>query len=103
MLTEHRPQGRSQPFRVSKSLYQLAAKILSSAHQPLKFEEIMAQVAAKSLAPLGDHQIRTLLRFWLGTDPPLIARSLSRYTPSSPKTLVRDAEQAWNEIVQQGK
>lgn len=98
MLTEHRVGGKSQPFRVPKSLYLLAAKTMAAAQKPLKFEELLKDVSDKASPSPGPHQVRAVLRFWQTSEPSLVNRARSRYSAPAPKTFARDAQRRWDEL-----
>ena len=82
-LTESGGDDTSPAFRVSRNIYDLTAEVLANSTKPMRFEDILASVTQKAPAPPGDHQIRVCIRFWLGVDPPLLARGKSMYYPTN--------------------
>jgi hypothetical protein len=94
VLVEHRANGSSQPFRVSKELYMAVAAVLAGADEPMDFEAVTLAVS-KAYSEPAEFQLRATLRFMMSVSPPLVSRERSRYRPVRKGKFETEAKNAW--------
>ena len=97
-LAEYRDPDR-QPFRVPKSAHDAAAKVLVRVRSPESFERLLALTRKEANEELPDYLLRTCLRFWMNTDPPLVKRARGRYAPVRRSSFTRDTRNLWADLV----
>jgi hypothetical protein len=99
-LTERR-EGGSQPYKCPRYIYDATVTVLAKA-SPMEFEGILKGVG-KVLPEAPEWQIRTVLRFLLNAQPPLIVRERNKYRPLHPSKLGIEAKQLWQTVAKASK
>jgi hypothetical protein len=100
MLTERR-EGGSQPYKCPRYIYDATVTVLAKT-SPMEFEAVMKGVG-KVLHEPPEWQVRTVLRFLLNAQPPLIVRERNKYRPLQPGKLGIEAKQLWQSVVKESK
>jgi hypothetical protein len=101
-LAEYRSLER-QPFRCPQDTYEAAARVVARHGVPASFGELHAEVSKEMSRPQPDYLLRTCLRFWLSSDPPLVHKVRSRYGPARRSTFARDARALWADLAQKAE
>lgn len=96
-LLESRASGQPA-YRVTRQTYELAAKVLAKATEPLGFTDWHRATETAASEGLADYGLRIALRMWLQHHPDLIHKTGTRYQPAKPKTFVRDALKAFDAL-----
>lgn len=93
-LAEYRKGGR-QPYLVPQDVYDALTAELAGSSEPAHFEILMEGVARRLGRAQPDYLLRTCIRFWMSTDPPLVEKIRTHYRAIRPATFLRDARKAW--------
>ncbi len=96
-LLESRASGQPA-YRVTRQTYELAAKVLAEATEPMGFTDWHRATEQAAGQGLADYGLRIALRMWLQLHPDLILKTGTRYQPTKPKTFVRDALKAFDTL-----
>lgn len=99
-LAEYRKGGR-QPYLVPQDVYEALAAEMAGSSEPAHFEILMEGVARRLGRAQPDYLLRTCIRFWMATDPPLVEKIRTRYRAIRPATFLRDARKAWRQAAAQ--
>jgi hypothetical protein len=102
VLSEHRSNGSSQPFRCPKFLFDSMTKAMSHADAPMDFSEVMA-ATAKLYPDPAEFQLRAALRFLLSVTPPIMARDRNRYRAIRRGKFEAEAKAVWTALAKQSK
>jgi len=100
-LCAYRIGGRLQPFCCPKEDYEFTATALQKLGTPVQFEEIRREVGKYMQEMPPEYLIRVCLRFWMETDPPIVAKDRTHYRPSSRGKFTNAARRAWGKLEKQ--
>lgn len=101
-LAEYRSLER-QPFRCPQDAYEAAARIVARQNAPTSFGALHGELSKEMGGPQPDYLLRTCLRFWLNTNPPLVQKIRSRYGPVRRSSFARDARARWAELAEKAE
>jgi len=86
-----------QPYYVPEPIYEGVAAVLAECAraEPVGFDRLVEELA-KVQPGVSDYMLRTCLRFWRQSEPPLVDMMHRRYAAISPDTFRQDAMKLWD-------
>jgi hypothetical protein len=98
-LAEYREGGR-QPYLCPQTVYDDLAAKMAEASEPAHFEVLLEAVSESPGRHPPDYLLRMCIRFWMGSNPPLVEKVRTRYRPIRPSKFVQESRRAWRQLAQ---